>query len=294
MTLRHMKIIVAVFQQGSVTKAAESLHMAQPSVSLALRELEDYYGVELFARVGRRLSPTECGRAFYGYALHIVSVFDEMETKMRNWDALGTIRIGATVTIGTYLLPPLIRQYRAEYPQLQLDIKVFRASQVEQMTLNNEIDLGLIEARPESRELSAIPFLQDTLCAIVPRGSALAGQPSVTLEELSAFPFLMREPGSSTRTILDAYFALHNLTVHPAWESVSTQAIVQAVFQGLGVAVLPQRLVARDVQEHTVAMLPFREPLNRTLYIVHHRRKFLSPSMQRFIALCQAEAPRYK
>ena len=213
---------------------------------------------------------------------------------MRNWDALGTIRIGATVTIGTYLLPPLIRQYRAEYPQLQLDIKVFRASQVEQMTLNNEIDLGLIEARPESRELSVIPFLQDTLCAIVPHSSALAGQPSVTLEELSAFPFLMREPGSSTRTILDAYFALHNLAVHPAWESVSTQAIVQAVSQGLGVAVLPQRLVARDVQEHTVAMLPFREPLNRTLYIVHHRRKFLSPSMQRFIALCQAEAPRYK
>ena len=234
MTLRHMKIIVAVFQQGSVTKAAESLHMAQPSVSLALRELEDYYGVELFARVGRRLSPTECGRAFYGYALHIVSVFDEMETKMRNWDALGTIRVGATVTIGTYLLPPLIRQYRAEYPQLQLDIKVFRASQVEQMTLNNEIDLGLIEARPESRDLSAIPFLQDTLCAIVPRGSALAGQPSVTLEELSAFPFLMREPGSSTRTILDAYFALHNLTVHPAWESVSTQALIKAVVEGLG------------------------------------------------------------
>ena len=78
MTLRHMRILAAVVQQGSVTKAAESLHLAQPSISLALRELEEYYGVQLFARVGRRLSPTPCGREFYGYALHIISMVDEL------------------------------------------------------------------------------------------------------------------------------------------------------------------------------------------------------------------------
>lgn len=287
MTLRHMRIMVAIFQQGSVTKAAEVLHMAQPSVSLALRELEEYYGVSLFARTGRRISPTECGKAFYGYALHITSMFDELETQMRNWDALGTIRIGATVTIGTYLLPPLVRQYQAEYPELQLNVQVCRASRVEEMTLNNELDLGLIEAQPESRELCAIPFLQDALCAIVPCGSPLAAQNCVTMAELTAYPFLMREPGSSTRKILDAYFALHNQTVRPAWESVSTQAIVRAVAEGLGVAVLPQRLVERDIQEQVVAMRPIQEPLDRTFYIVYHHRKFLSPSMQRFIALCQ-------
>ena len=104
MTLRHMKILVEVYRQNSVTKAAQALHLSQPSVSLALRELEDYYGVTLFERVGRRISPTECGREFYGYAVHVVSLMDELETRMRNWDAIGTVRIGATVTIGTYLL----------------------------------------------------------------------------------------------------------------------------------------------------------------------------------------------
>ena len=110
MTLRHMKILVAVYQKGSVTRAAEALHLSQPSVSLAIKELEDYYGVELFTRMGRRIVPTECGNAFYGYAVHVVSLMDELETQMRNWDTLGTVRIGATITIGTVLLPGLVKQ----------------------------------------------------------------------------------------------------------------------------------------------------------------------------------------
>ena len=168
MTLRHMKILVEVYRQNSVTKAAQALHLSQPSVSLALRELEDYYGVTLFERVGRRISPTECGREFYGYAVHVVSLMDELETRMRNWDAIGTVRIGATVTIGTYLLPELVRQYQAEFPALHVDVQVCRASQVEQLVLDNRIDLGLIETQQEHEELVAVPFSRDELQAIVP------------------------------------------------------------------------------------------------------------------------------
>lgn len=115
MTLRHMKILVAVYQKGSVTRAAEALHLSQPSVSLAIKELEDYYGVELFTRMGRRIVPTECGNAFYGYAVHVVSLMDELETQMRNWDTVGTVRIGATITIGTVLLPALSNSFRGNF-----------------------------------------------------------------------------------------------------------------------------------------------------------------------------------
>ena len=295
MTLRHMRILVAVFRQKSVTRAAESLHLAQPSVSLALRELEDYYGVTLFTRVGRRISPTECGKAFYGYAVHIVSMVDELETQMRNWDTLGAVRIGSTVTIGTHLLPALVRQLQSEFPELRIDVKVCKASQVEQLILDNEIDLGLIETQAEHAELCAVPFLRDELRAVVPPASMLAKQADVTIQELAEYPFLMREPGSAGRKILDACFALHHMSVHPAWESVSTQAIVKAVAEGLGVTVLPQKLVERDADEGAVVMLPFREPLYRTLYAVYHQRKYLSASMQRLLALCRSlgaeEAP---
>ena len=287
MTLRHMRILVAVFQHKSVTRAAEALHLAQPSVSLALRELEDYYGVTLFTRTGRRISPTECGRAFYDYAVHIVSMVDELETQMRNWDTLGAVRIGATITIGTHLLPALVRQLQSEFPKLRIDVKVCKASLVEQLIVDNEIDLGLIETQPERPELYAVPFMRDELRAIVPPASPLAGQADVTIQELAAYPFLMREPGSAGRKILDACFALHHMSVHPAWESVSTQAIVKAVAEGLGVAVLPQKLVERDARDGTVVMLPFREPLYRTLHVIYHQRKYLSASMQRFLTLCQ-------
>ena len=287
MTLRHMKILVEVYRQNSVTKAAQALHLSQPSVSLALRELEDYYGVTLFERVGRRISPTECGREFYGYAVHVVSLMDELETRMRNWDAIGTVRIGATVTIGTYLLPELVRQYQAEFPALHVDVQVCRASQVEQLVLDNRIDLGLIETQPEHEELVAVPFSRDELQAIVPPSSPLAGRGEVAIQELAQFPFLMREPGSAGRKALDGYLALHRLSVQPAWESVSTQALIKAVVEGLGVAELPKLLIQQDVVSGNVVPLTLQEPLRRTLNIVYHKRKYLSESMQRFIALCR-------
>ena len=109
MTLRHMKIFVTVYQHSSVTKAAGELHLAQPSVSLAVKELEEYYGIRLFERIGRGIRPTEAGSEFYSYALHIVSLFEDMEKKIKNWDTLGTIRIGTSITIGTHVLPALIK-----------------------------------------------------------------------------------------------------------------------------------------------------------------------------------------
>ena len=121
----------------------------------------------------------------------------------------------------------------------------------------------------------------------MPPDSPLAGRGKVTIQELAQFPFLMREPGSAGRKALDGYLALHRLSVQPAWESVSTQALIKAVVEGLGVAVLPKLLIQQDVASGNVVPLTLKEPLRRTLNIVYHKRKYLSESMQRFIALCR-------
>ena len=113
LTLRHMKIFTTVYRCGSVTRAAQELHLAQPSLSVAIRELEGHYGVRLFERTGRAISPTQAAGALYGYASHILSLFDDMEKQMRNWDTLGVLRLGASVTMGTHILPDLIRRYQA-------------------------------------------------------------------------------------------------------------------------------------------------------------------------------------
>ena len=101
MTIRHMKIFAAVYREQSVTRAAESLHMTQPAVTRAIQEIEGYYGVRLFERINRRLSATESGKHLYARAVHIADAFDAMETELRNWDALGVLRVGASVTLTT-------------------------------------------------------------------------------------------------------------------------------------------------------------------------------------------------
>lgn len=287
MTLRHMKIFVTVYQHSSVTKAAGELHLAQPSVSLAVKELEEYYGIRLFERIGRRICPTEAGSEFYSYALHIVSLFEDMEKKIKNWDTLGTIRIGTSITIGTHILPLLIKSYQEAFPSLRVEAVVNNSGIIEQRVLDNSIDLGLIETQPEHSEIQAVPFMEDQLCAVLPADHPLASLNSVTLSQMAAYPFLMREKGSAGREILEASFALQHLFVQPVLESSSTQAIVSAVSQGLGVAVLPYLLVERDARENLIKVLPFQKPLVRNLNIIYHQSKYLTPNMKAFIRLCR-------
>lgn len=287
MTLRHMKIFVAVFQHSNITKAAAELHLAQPSVSLAVKELEDYYGVQLFERIGRRIYPSKCGKEFYGYALHIVSLFEEMEKKIKNWDVIGSLRIGASITIGTHILPTLVRQYQQQYPHLKIEAVIGKSSDIEQKLLDSSIDLGLIETTPGDPEIHSAAFMQDAMCAIVSCGHPLAKRASVTLSQLAGYPFLMREKGSAGRELLEACFSLLQLPVQPLWESTSTQAIVKGVAEGIGVAVLPYLLVARDISENTVQMLPLQRPLHRDFNIVWHKSKYITPNMDAFMTLCK-------
>lgn len=287
MTLRHMRIFVSVFQKNSITKAAQELHLAQPSVSLALRELEDYYGIRLFDRIGRHIAPTECGKEFYRYAVHIVSLFNEMEKKMRNWDTFGTLRIGASITIGTHILPVLIHRYQDQFPDLMIEAKVSKSASIEDEIIHNGIDLGLIETQPSHPDLRAVPFMTDSMCAITAPDHPLASVKSISLAELSRFPFLMREKGSAGRKLLDAAFSLQQMSVSPRWESTSTQALVKAVAEGLGVSVLPYLIVKKDIEEGTVRQIPLNQPIRRNLNVIYHKSKLLTDNMKSFIELCK-------
>lgn len=287
MTLRHMIIFVAVYEAGSITKAATALHLAQPSVSQAIKELENYYGIGLFDRIGRGIRPTESGKAFYNYALHIVSLFNEMEQTIKNWDSMGILRIGASITIGTHILPLIIKSYEQQYPNLEIKVIVKQSASIEQLILENKIDIALIEAQPEQTDIVSVPFMEDELCAIVPPNHPLLFTGEITLADMTQYPFLMREPGSAGRQILEAYFELQDIHIQPFWESTSTQTIVKAVSVGLGVAVLPYLLVQKDIKAGNVCQVTLTQPLKRHLNIIYHKNKFLTENMKAFIALCK-------
>ena len=146
MTIRHLKIFLSVCKNNfNTTKAAEELHMTQPAVSLAIKELEQYYGVALFDRIGKRLKITEAGHRFFEYSVHITSMFDDMEKGMKDWDSFGVIRIGASITIGSQFLPYYVKAFYNRYPGTEIKVTISPSEQLEQKIWNNELDFILIE-----------------------------------------------------------------------------------------------------------------------------------------------------
>lgn len=287
MTLRHLKIFVSVYQNQSITRASEELHLAQPSVSLAIHELEDYYQLRLFDRISRRLYVTEQGHMFYEYALHIVSLFDEMELGIRSWENSGTLRIGSSITIGSFLLPTLIKKFKADHPHMKVTASVHNSSYVEDCILNNTIDFALIEGVPESPQIIRSPFMKDRLCLICGHTHPLASQQTVPVRDLEMYDFILREPGSGGREILESLLTSLQIHLNAIWESVSTQVIVKAVAEGFGISILPYLLVADDIRKGTVLLKEVEGiSLTRDFSIIYHRHKYLTPSAKAFMELC--------
>ncbi len=285
MTLRHIKIFVSVFQNGGITKAAQELRIAQPSVSLAVKELEDFYGTKLFDRIGRKICPTQNGKRLYDYALKICGLFDEANRSVKNPDALGEIRIGASITTGTKLLPDIINRYKKIRPEITVKAIIGNSDEIERKVLANEIDLGFTEKQPLSPEIIAEPFGADRLCAVAAPDHPLTSAPSVTPGELAEEPFLTREKGSAVREITDAYFAVAGLSISPVVESTGTQALLNAAEKGIGISILPYMLAGERIKNGTLREIPLSPVINRSLNIIRHKSKFLSPAIKDFCAL---------
>jgi molybdenum-dependent DNA-binding transcriptional regulator ModE len=181
MTLRHLKIFVTVCETGSTTAAGEKLHIAQPSISLAISELEDYYGIKLFDRIAKRLYITEAGKKFLQYATHIVGLFEEMEREIKNFDATGIIRIGASITIGNYLLPGYITRFKKIHPQMDVKVIIDNSEKIQQYILSNQIDIGLIEGIVYSPYIAEHKFRDDELVMVCGNAHPFANQKQMEL-----------------------------------------------------------------------------------------------------------------
>lgn len=212
MTLRHLKIFVEVCRQKSVTRAAEALYLSQPAVSLAIRELEEAYGVVLFDRISRRLSITDAGRKFYGYAAHITGLFSELGDAMKDWETSGRLRVGSSITIGTQLMPQLVKRFQAEFPEMEVFVTIDSSDEMERRLLQGEVDIALIEGEIQSGDLTSRPFFEDELAVVCGKCHPLAKKGQVSLQDLRDQKFLMREKNSGTRRLADSILLFHGIT----------------------------------------------------------------------------------
>lgn len=289
MTLRHMKIFLSICDNGvNTTKAAAALHMTQPAVSLAVKELEQYYGVVLFDRIGRRLKISEVGQRFREYAIHICDMFDDLEKGMRDWDSFGVLRVGSSITIGSQFLPNYVKAFYYRYPGTQVRTIVAPSEILEQKLLSNELDFALVEGIPHHPSLLSEPYMEDHLTVIAPADGKFLPWQTISIEEFKKQNFLLREPGSGTRDLFDQVTEHAGFSVTPVWEAVSTTALVNAVINGLGIAVLPHRMVTGPLEYGLVTALQV-EGLNftRHFHIIYHKEKYLTTSAHAFLDLCR-------
>lgn len=286
-----MKIFLAVYDCKSVTVAADNLGIAQPAVSLAIKELETYYGIKLFDRICRKLFITEEGKVFLRYAREIISLLDKMENNVKDWDSFGMLRIGSSVTIGTCLLPEYINLFSPKYPKVNVHVTIDNSSVIEEKILLSQLDFALIEGLNHSDSIISQNFLDDELVLVCGQHHPLCRTPEITMEELTKQTLILREKGSGTRELFDSTLLTRGFTVIPAWESISTEAIISAVSSGIGVSILPYKLVKRSLDEHHLVRINISHTnFKRNFTIIYHKDKHLSKSACAFISLVNGDS----
>lgn len=289
MTLRHMIIFRAVCDQGiNSTRAAEALHMTQPAVSLAIKELEQYYGVQLFDRIGRRLQITDAGKQFLQYAIHISDLFEDMEMVLRDWGSKGILRVGASITIGSQFLPSYVRSYANICPDIDVRAVVDQSDRLEKRILANELDFALIEGVVHDPNLRSEAYMEDHLSVICSADNKWTQGQTISIDEFKKQRFLLREHGSGTRELFDRVVAQAGVSITPIWEAMSTTVLVNAVINGLGIAVLPHRMILPALKRGQIITIQVENLVfRRNFYIIYHKDKFLTEAAKAFMELCR-------
>ena len=212
MTLRHFKIFVAVCDTMNMTTAAESLYMSQSAISQAIAELERYYDVRLFERLSRKLYLTQAGEKLLSYARHMIRMNADIEKDMKSLHETSLIRLGASVTVGSTVLPKLVSAFRLANPSTSVEAFEDNTEQIEKRLLTDKTDIGLVEGEITSPDILKTPFMDDELVLICCNKHRFAGLSVINPHELEQEDFIIREQGSGTRKTFEDVMTAHQLS----------------------------------------------------------------------------------
>ncbi len=290
---RRLQVFHTVARLLSFTKAAEALHMTQPAVTFQVRQLEEYFNTRLFDRTHNRISLTEAGSRIYEYADKIFVLYAEMENSVREMtgEISGALTIGASTTIAEYMLPALLGDFKAKYPDVGIHLKVSNTDGIVGMVENNTIDLGVVEAPVANRNLVVEKCRADQLVAIVPIGHPEAERETVGYADLIKYPFICREEGSGTREVISEYletFSEGSDGLQITMELGSPEAVKGAVEAGMGISVISRATIQKELKLGTLVAIELDPPLQRPFSFVHQKQKFRARVMGELLEFAQA------
>ncbi len=292
-SLRQLKVFVTVSREGNVTRAAEKLRVSQSAVSMSLSELERLLGEQLFDRRGKRLVLNDQGRALVSRAAAVLEQVDEISCFFSDaaGQLTGALRVGASSTIGNYLMPRILGAFRAKHPEARVSLDVGNTEQIVRELLHFNIDIGFIEGYCHQPALETIPWRQDLLAIHAGANHPLADRKSVSLKELRDAEWILREQGSGTREIFETALAGKIDSLRVALELGNTEAIKEAVETGLGISCLS--LLATRRARQSGALVALKTPsldLRRNFYMLLHGEKYRTRLLRHFMEFCKGYA----
>lgn len=285
---RRLQVFHAVAKHLSFTRAAEALFMTQPAVTFQIRQLEEQYGIRLFERRHGSISLTPAGELVFSYAERILALSDELDSRLgeTTGEMRGALLLGASTTIAECVLPRVLGEFNALYPQVRPRLIVANSESIAAQVAGHTLDLGLIEAPAKLPGLTSETVRDDELAVICAPDYPLAGLAQVGPRALVDYEYLSREPGSGTREITDAYFRANRVAVEDLktqMELGSPEALKGVVATGLGFAIVPRGSVGKEIQLGTLVAIPLAPPLRRSLYLVQPEDRFRSRLVTTFI-----------
>jgi len=298
MNLNHLFLFRAVAEARGFSRAAENVHVSQPAISMQVGELEAQLGLTLFHRLPRGVKLTAAGQLLLDYARRLGALADEAERAMAEVKGLcrGRLAIGASTTIGVYLLPNLLGDYRRRYPDIDLQFDISNTEDIENRLVDGTLDAGLTEGLPPKRdELESAVFLRDELVPIgrLDHPRLKTSSEPFTLRQLCAEPMIMREPGSGTREVIENALAKRGQKLQRIPMVLgSTEAIKRAVAAGLGVAIVSHLTIQTELASGQLAILPVRGfQLTRPLHRLCWRNRAKDPATVAFFSLLERRFP---
>ncbi len=287
--LSQLKVFHIVARLQSFTRAAQALCLTQPGISKHVKDLEEYYGTRLFDRIGKKVVMTQAGEMLFAAAEKIFRMVERAKEEIDDLKGLqaGDLNIGASVTIGIYLLPGILEKFQKLYPGTRVTLDIDLNRQIIRQVLDNAADIGLLGAParpPDNERLVMSPFHKDELIVIVPGNKSWAKRDSISADDLLGEKFIISRSGSGTRAIIEERLKAAGVVLRNTMEFGNTEAIKKAVEAGLGISIISKSAVAREVQLGVLKSLPLSGiDLKRDFYLIYRKDKYISELIKTFL-----------
>ncbi len=268
MTLRHLKVFKKIAELNSITKTANELYIAQPAVSQTLAELERHYDTKLFERLNKKLVITASGKKLLAYANHMIALEEEIESDLGLSKTKERLKIGATLTIGTCLLPAMVEQF-CKKTKKKVDVEVENTKNIEEKILSAQIDLGIVEGNIENSSIVAIPIMLDEIVFF--KGKKMSET------------FAVREEGSGTREYVLQNLKSCQIDVSNIVTISSTEAIKNFVKTGYCISAMSKFLIEKELKANIFQVIDGVPTIKRNFFLCYHKDKFQNESFKKFV-----------